>query len=201
MDDKPRVLPLDFYQSDDVVQIAKDLLGKALFSTIGGKLTGGIIIETEAYRGPDDRACHAYNYRRTPRTEVMFHQGGIGYVYLCYGIHHLFNVVTAPADFPHAVLVRALLPTHGLEVMQKRRKKKKIDPTLTNGPGALCQALGIDRQHNGSFLNKPPLWIEDTDIAVEPTMIASTVRIGVEYAKEDAKRPWRFVLDIPLESR
>lgn len=182
-------LPLSFYQRDDVVLIAKELIGKKLFSTIGGELTGGIIIETEAYRGPDDRACHAYNNRRTARTEVMFQNGGIAYVYLCYGMHHLLNVVTSRVDNPHAVLIRAITPTQGIETMMKRRKRTP----LTNGPGALCQALGITREHNGLPFDQHPLLIEEGDVG--PHKILATPRIGVEYAKEDAKLPWRFLLD------
>ncbi|MBI2812247.1 MAG: DNA-3-methyladenine glycosylase [Candidatus Melainabacteria bacterium] len=182
------MLPLSFYQRDDVVLIARELIGKKLFSTIGGELTGGTIIETEAYRGPDDRACHAYNNRRTPRTEVMFHNGGIAYVYLCYGMHNLLNVVTSCQGNPHAVLIRALTPTHGSQTMLRRRKRTP----LTNGPGALCQALGITREHNTLPFDKSPLWIENGDPL--PPKILATPRIGVEYAKEDALRPWRFVL-------
>lgn len=189
-------LPFHFYQRDDVVQIAQELLGKKVFSTIGGILTGGMIIETEAYRGPDDRACHAYQYRRTPRNEVMFQRGGIAYIYLCYGMHHLLNVVTSGEGNPHAVLIRALHPTHGLKEMQKRRKKGSIDPTLTNGPGALCQALRITREYNGHPLNQLPLWIEEGNLPFSHAKIYATPRIGIDYAKEDVKRPWRFVLDI-----
>jgi DNA-3-methyladenine glycosylase len=192
------VLSASFFQRDNVILIARELLGKALFSTIGGELTGGIIIETESYRGARDRACHAYNNRRTKRTKVMFQKGGVAYVYLCYGIHCLLNVVTAEEDVPHAVLIRAITPTHGLEIMQKRRNKRKNDPTLTSGPGALCQALGISRKHNGLPLNTPPLWIEATDLKIKPSMIIATPRIGVEYAGEDAKLPWRFVLSEDL---
>lgn len=193
-------LPLEFYQRDDVVLIAKDLLGKALFSTIGGTLTGGIITETEAYRGPEDRACHAYNNRRTPRTEPLFQEGGIAYVYLCYGMHNLLNAVTSTLDIPHAVLIRALQPTHGLEVMRNRRKKQ-APSILTNGPGALCQALGITREHNTLSLTQPPLWIEETDIKLSPKHISATPRIGVDYAGEDAFLPWRFVLEILPQKR
>ncbi len=192
----PRYLPPHFYQRDDVVLIAKELLGKALFSTIGGTLTGGIITETEAYRGPEDRACHAFNNRRTPRTEPMFQNGGIAYVYLCYGMHNLLNVVTGAEGIAHAVLIRAISPTHGLEKMLERRKKSKICPALTNGPGALCQALGITREFNRHPFNKEPLWIEETGVLPLPSQISATPRIGVDYAGEDAKLPWRFILDI-----
>jgi DNA-3-methyladenine glycosylase len=190
------ILPKEFYQRENVVLIAKQLLGKRLLTEINGELTGGIITETEAYRGPDDKACHAYLGRRTPRTEVMFHPGGIAYIYLCYGIHHLLNVVTSVEDQPHAVLIRAISSTIGLETMLKRRQKQGLDPTLTNGPGALCQALGITRELNGHPFHESPLWIESTSLIIKPSMIQVTPRIGIDYAGEDALRPWRFVLDL-----
>jgi DNA-3-methyladenine glycosylase len=189
-----KILPPDFYRRDDVVLIAKEMLGKALFSSIGGILTGGIIIETEAYRGPEDRASHAFNNRRTPRTEVIFQDGGIAYVYLCYGMHHLLNVVTAVSGTPHAVLIRAIIPTHGRKTMLKRRKKSQIDRTLTNGPGSVCQALGITRHQNGHSFQGPLLWIEETDFIADSSVIIATPRIGIEYAGEDAVLPWRYVL-------
>lgn len=192
-DKEKKILPDSFYQRNDVVLIAKELLGKALFSYIDDVLTGGMIIETEAYRGPEDRACHAFNHRRTPRTEVMFHQGGIAYVYLCYGMHNMLNIVTAISGIPHAVLIRAMTPTHGLEIMRQRRKKIRVDRQLTNGPGSVCQALGITRHHNGHSLQGPSLWIENSDLALDPSHIMATARIGIDYAGPDAKLPWRFV--------
>jgi DNA-3-methyladenine glycosylase len=186
-----KTLDASFYERDDVVQIAQDLLGKMLFSTIGGNLTGGIIIETEAYRGAEDRACHAYNNRRTKRTEVMFQRGGLSYVYLCYGIHSLLNVVTNTHGIPHAVLIRGLQPTHGLELMEERRGKKE---KLCAGPGALTQALGITLKHNALALDRPPLWIEESGILIPKSGIVSSPRIGVAYAKEHALLPWRFFL-------
>jgi DNA-3-methyladenine glycosylase len=191
-----KILPPEFFQRHDVVLIAKELLGKALFTTVDGILTGGIITETEAYRGPDDRASHAFNNRRTARTEAMFASGGIAYVYLCYGMHNLLNVVTAAEDIPHAVLLRAIQPTHGIETMLQRRKKKKIDQTLTNGPGALCQALGVTRELNTHSFDREPLWIEETRLNIDSCQIRETPRIGVDYAGDDAKLPWRFVLEI-----
>lgn len=185
------ILPLDFYQSTDVIALARQLLGKWLFSHIDGQLTGGMIIETEAYKGAEDRASHAYNNRRTPRTEIMFASGGHSYVYLCYGIHNLFNVVTGPKDTPHAVLIRALAPDCGLDIMQKRRKKLT---DLTSGPGALCQALGINRGHTGSLLNAAPIWIEDRGFT--PSNVLRTERIGIDYAGADAKLPYRFLLEL-----
>lgn len=181
------MIPLTFYRRFDVVAIAKELIGKWLFTSFDDTITGGMIIETEAYAGPEDRASHAYNMRRTPRTEVMFADGGIAYVYLCYGMHSLLNVVTNVKGVPHAVLIRALMPTHGLELMEKRRKRKE---NLCSGPGALCQALGITRKHNALPLTEQPLWIEDRGTLIEN--IASGPRIGIDYAKEDALLPWRF---------
>lgn len=186
------ILSSNFYQRDDVVLIAKQLLGKCLFSSIDDVVTGGIIIETEAYCGPDDRACHAFNYRRTTRTEVMFHNGGIVYVYLCYGMHNMLNVVTASSGTPHAILIRSIFPTHGIEAMLKRRRKKN----LTNGPGTLCQALGITREHNGLSLQGPLLWIEESGRDFDPKEIQATPRIGVDYAGEHARLPWRFVVEM-----
>lgn len=187
-------LPKSFYQRDDVIAISQELLGKVLYSAIDGILTGGIIIETEAYHGIDDRASHAYGNRRTKRTEVMYQEGGICYVYLCYGIHSLLNVVTHGSGHPHAVLIRALKPIHGIDCMRKRRKKSKNDSQLTSGPGSLTQALGITTQHNGISLDGSLIWIEDQGIHVKLKDIISSPRVGVDYAGEDALLPWRFRL-------
>ncbi len=187
------LIPLSFYQRRDVVSIARELLGKYLFTDFG-TVTGGMIIETEAYGGAIDRACHAYNNRRTKRTEVMFSLGGVAYVYLCYGIHHLLNVVTSVEDEPHAVLIRALLPTHGTPTMSKRRGKTSLDPTLTNGPGSLCQALAVTLEQNGTQLHSKSLFIQDLGEKVKDEEIVASPRIGVEYAQEDAFLPWRFCL-------
>ena len=181
-----------FYLKEDVVAIAKSLLGKALFTSFNGTLTGGIITETEAYRGPEDKASHAYQNRCTPRNKVMFEKGGISYVYMCYGIHALFNVVTNVESIPHAILIRALYPTHGLDVMKQRRKKEK---NLCLGPGSVCQALGITKEHSGLSLLEQPVWIEDRGIIVPEKKISCTPRIGIDYAGEDASLPWRFIID------
>lgn len=186
------VLPLEYYQSDDVLYLSKDLLGKTLFTRIDGELTAGIIIETEAYRGPEDKASHAFGNRRTKRNEVMYHPGGICYVYRCYGIHHLFNIVTAWRDLPHAVLIRAIEPTQGLDVMLRRRKKEKADAKLTAGPGVLTEALGITLVHNGLSIASPPIWIEDQGLRVNEKEIMASPRVGVDYAGNDALLPWRF---------
>lgn len=186
-------LPLSFYEGD-VVNIAEKLLGKLLLTKIGKEpVTGGIIIETEAYKGPEDKACHAYNMRRTKRTEVMFHQGGISYVYLCYGMHTLLNIVTGGENMPHAVLIRAIKPTVGIETIKKRRKGK---PLLADGPGKVCQALGICIEHNGLSLLGKTIWIEDTSLYFHKNQITKGPRVGVDYAEEHALLPWRFQLKL-----
>lgn len=188
------LLPLHFYTRPDVVQVAKDLLGKYLVTNFDGELTAGKIVETEAYRAPDDCACHAFGNRRTARTEVMFAEGGKAYVYLCYGIHHLFNVVTNMADEAHAVLVRAVEPIDNVELMMHRRGIDKLSPKLTAGPGALTQALGIQTQHTGLSLldSNGRMWLEDRGDVVSEADIIASPRVGVAYAKECADWPWRF---------
>lgn len=193
MKNKFNKLPLNFYTHDNVIQIAKDLLGKFLMTRINGEIvTGGKIVETEAYAGVTDRASHAFGNRRTVRTEPMFAEGGISYVYLCYGIHNLFNIVTNKSDIPHAVLIRAIEPTVGIDLMIQRRKKKKLDFTLTAGPGSLSEAMGITRNQNSVSLLDDEIWIEDHGISFPEEMIIASPRVGVGYAKEDALLPWRF---------
>jgi DNA-3-methyladenine glycosylase len=188
------MLKRDYYLQADVIQLSQDLLGKYLFTCFEDKMTGGKIIETEAYRGPEDKASHAYGNRRTKRNEVMYHKGGICYVYVCYGIHCLFNIVTHREGIPHAILIRAIEPEIGIEYMIKRRKTKFQSPTLTSGPGSLTQALGIAKAHNGSLLTGPEIWIEDRGLHIPPERILSGPRIGIDYAGEDALLPWRFLL-------
>lgn len=186
-------LPVSFYQNEDVVEVAKQLLGKMLFTNINGKLTGGIITETEAYDGVIDKACHAYGGRNTNRTATMYLAGGVTYVYLCYGIHHLLNVVSGTAGNPQAVLIRAIEPTEGIELMLERRKMEKLAPRITAGPGALSQALGIDKQLNAKVLSDNEIWIEDR-LGYADEEIVATTRIGVSYAQEHALWPFRFYL-------
>lgn len=182
----------DFFRRPDVVRISRDLLGQYLFTCIGGQeVTGGRIVETEAYAGATDRASHAYANRCTRRTAVMYAAGGVAYVYLCYGLHALFNIVTSAAGIPHAVLIRALEPTHGIPVMLRRRCKKKLERTLTAGPGVLSQALGITLRHSGQSLPGTEIWLEE-GIQLRPQQVVATTRIGVDYAGKDARRPWRF---------
>jgi DNA-3-methyladenine glycosylase len=189
-------LPQSFYTRHDVVQIAKELLGKYLFTKFNGKLTGGIITETEAYAGEIDRASHAHGGRRTARTEIMFMQGGTAYVYLCYGIHSLFNVVTNKKNVPHAILIRAIHPTHGIETILKRRKMKEIKKNLTAGPGTVSEALGIHYSDTGLSLLGNKIWLEDRGLRVDPAKITSGKRVGVEYAGADADLLYRFILKV-----
>ena len=185
-------LTLDFYQREDVVTISRDLLGKVLCTNFHGKLTSGIIVETEAYSGIIDKASHAYGGKRTKRTEIMYACGGSAYIYLCYGIHHLFNIVTNNKSIPHAVLIRAIEPKDGIEIMLQRRKKKILDPTLTGGPGSLTQALGITIEDSGTSLMENLIWLEDQNIYNENQDILASSRVGVQYAGKDANNPWRF---------
>jgi DNA-3-methyladenine glycosylase len=185
-------LPQSFYQRSDVVAISRELLGKYLFTDIDGAVTGGYIVETEAYNGIIDRASHSFGNRLTPRTKTMYMEGGIAYVYLCYGIHEMFNVVTSVEGQPHAILIRAIQPTEGLDIMQFRRKMAAIKPTITMGPGSVAQALGISRQINAISLQSDTLWIEDRGMIIPDSDIAAVPRVGVAYAKEDALLPYRF---------
>lgn len=183
-------LAKSFYRGEDVVSISKNLLGKVLVTNFSNKLTSGTIIETEAYKAPEDKASHAYENKRTPRTETMFSAGGCCYVYLCYGMHNLFNVVTGPKDIPHAVLIRAIDPIDGIDIMLKRRKLKKLKPELTNGPAKLTQALGISVKNDMADLSKNLIWIEDRGII--PEKIIACPRVGIPYAQEYIKKTWRF---------
>ena len=188
-------LKRNFYLNPDVVQVAKDLLGKYLCTNVDGRLTSGIITETEAYAGVIDKASHAYAGKRTNRTETMFAKGGTAYVYLCYGIHHLFNVVTNSAGEPHAVLIRAIKPVDGIPVILERRAKEKVDKSTAGGPGTVSQALGILTKHSGTDLLGDKIWIEDRGIKVKEKQIKKGPRVGVDYAGKDAKLPYRFIID------
>jgi len=194
---------IDFYQREDVLAISQELLGKILCTNFNGSLTAGIIVETEAYAGVADRASHAYGGRRTNRTEVMYSPPGSAYVYLCYGMHHLFNVVTNVEGVPHAVLIRGIEPIEGIDILLQRRKMSKLLPKLTAGPGILSQALGISTRHSGISLFRDNIWIEDnypsdrsklSDGYNKPKNfdIISSPRVGCQYAGKDAHNPWRF---------
>lgn len=183
-----------FYDDPDVVKLARSLLGKLLVTEIDGIRTSGRIVETEAYAGEIDRASHAYGGRRTNRTEIMFGSSGRAYVYLCYGIHHLFNVVTNTEGNPHAILVRALEPVDGIVDMLLRTGKKKMDYSLTRGPGNVSKAMGIQTRHTGTDLLGNLIYIVDDNFKVKETDIVSSPRIGVDYAGEDALLLYRFHL-------
>lgn len=187
-------LPPSFYLRKNVVAISRELLGKYLFSKIDGVMAGGIITETEAYEGVTDRASHAYGGRRTARTEVMFGEGGTAYIYLCYGIHSLFNVVTNRRDIPHAVLVRSLYPTHAIETIKKRRGKNTSTEKLVIGPGTVTQALGLHFSLTGTSLSGDRVWMEDLGLKIPKSRIRVDKRIGVDYAGKDALLPYRFFI-------
>lgn len=185
-------LPFSYYLNQNVLFLAKDLLGKVLFTQIDGAVTAGIIVETEAYFGVQDKASHAYGGRRTNRTETLYQHGGISYVYLCYGIHHLFNIVSSVEGEPHAVLIRAIQPLIGQDIMEARRNMPATKAAISAGPGSAAKALGIDRTFNEKELTGEEIWIEDHTIRYTADQIAAVPRVGVAYAQEDALLPWRF---------
>jgi DNA-3-methyladenine glycosylase len=186
-------LPESFYQRPNVVKIARELLGKGLFTRVDSTVTGGMIVETEAYSWKE-RGCHAYGARKTGRNAVMFGRGGFSYVYLCYGMHNLFNIVTNQENVADAILIRALEPVEGMAEMERRRGPLSSSSHLTSGPGKLTKALGIDRKWNGKFLLGNEIWIEDFGHKLSKSTIEASHRIGIDYAGEDAKLPWRFTL-------
>ncbi len=185
-------LALSFYQRENVLQIAKELLGKILVTKWDGIITSGRIVEVEAYAGAIDKASHAYGGRRTARNEVMYADGGVAYVYLCYGIHHLFNVVTHNKDIPYAILIRGIEPIKGIDSMLERTGKKKLDHTLTRGPGNLSKAMGIYTANSGHSLISKELFIADDGFVYSKKEITASPRIGVDYAGADALLPYRF---------
>ena len=182
-----------FYHRSNVVKIARELIGKGLFTKINEVITGGVIVETEAYSWTE-RGCHAYGAKKTGRNAVMFEKGGHSYVYQCYGIHYLFNVVTNEADVADAVLVRAIEPIEGLDYMKARRGPSVSEYHLTSGPGKLTKALGIDKKWNGKLLSGNEIWLEDLGKKIKPIKIEAGPRIGIDYAGEDSLLPWRFTL-------
>lgn len=187
----PKLTP-NYYQHTDVVFLAQNLLGKVLCSHLNGQYTSGIICETEAYAGVSDKASHAYGNKRTTRTESMYLEGGHSYVYLCYGIHHLFNVVCNKKDVPHAILIRGILPKEGIHTILKRRNKSKLTADCCIGPGKVSQALGIKTIHDKISLQSELIWIEDIGLQVPKKSIQTGPRVGIDYAAEDALLPYRF---------
>ena len=188
-------LTKEFYQQADVTHVARELLGKVLCTQSAEGITKGIIVETEAYCGATDKACHAFLNKRTSRTEIMFQEGGMVYTYLCYGIHTLFNIVTNQKDQADAVLIRAVEPLEGLDLMASRRNMPSSNKRLTAGPGCLTKALGIDLTMNGIDLMSTIIWIEDQAIDIPETKILAGPRVGIAYAEEDALLPWRFQIN------
>jgi DNA-3-methyladenine glycosylase len=190
------VLKIDraFYLRADVVGIARELLGKVIRTNFDGEVTAGMITETEAYAGAQDKASHAYGDRRTARTEPMYAQGGTAYIYLCYGIHHLFNVVTNVEGVPHAILVRGLLPLEGLPAIVRRRGGTPGVARVPkcNGPGTAAQALGIHTIYSGTDLLHGPITIVDHGHRVATKDVIVGPRVGVDYAGDDARLPYRF---------
>jgi DNA-3-methyladenine glycosylase len=190
-------LSREFYTRNDVVQIARDLLGKVLYTSVGNEITAGIIVETEAYAGIIDKASHAYNNRRTSRTEIMFGNGGHAYVYLCYGVHSLFNIVTSTQSDPHAVLIRGIDPLLGFETMKLRSGKSVLSSKSGIGPGNISKLLGIKVAHSGVdlcpvLIKEGIIWLQDEEIMIPEEEIISGPRIGIDYAGEDALLPYRF---------
>jgi len=188
-------LGLDFYLQQDVVALAKDTLGKRLCTNINNQFCSAIITETEAYAGERDKASHAYRGRRTARTEILYRQGGIAYVYLCYGMHSLFNIVTNIENIPHAILIRAIKIEKGIETMLQRSGKPQLKRLDSIGPGKVSKLLGIHHSHSGISLLENEIWLENTDILIKDKDIRTEKRVGIDYAEEDADLPYRFVLD------
>ncbi|WP_207534076.1 DNA-3-methyladenine glycosylase [Desertivirga arenae] len=184
----------EFYQRENVVLIASELLGKVLCTDINGQLTAGIIVETEAYKGPEDLGSHAYNDRRTPRNEIMYAKGGVAYMYICYGIHNMLNIVTGAENSSHAVLIRALEPVEGIEIMRDRRQIVNDDRKLCKGPGALAKAMGLTKSHNGISLQGGQLWLEDKGRSYKAEEIIAAPRIGLNIAEPYRSIPWRFYI-------
>jgi DNA-3-methyladenine glycosylase len=187
-------LPDSFYQRGNVVAVTKELIGKILVTTFSGNLTAGRIVEAEAYDGPVDKASHSYNNRRTKRTEVMYAAGGVAYIYLCYGIHQMFNIVTNVTNVPNAVLIRAVEPLAGIDVMLQRCNKTELNKHVTRGPGNVAKALGLHTSQTGTSLQSDELYIADDKYCYPENEIIATPRIGVAYAAEHALLPYRFIV-------
>jgi DNA-3-methyladenine glycosylase len=184
-------LPPDAFYERDAVRVARALLGKAIVHSTPEGVTSARIVETEAYRGPVDRAAHSYGGRRTERNEVMWGPAGRAYVYFVYGMHWCLNVVTAREGRPEAVLIRAAEPILGLDLMRKRRDTACPDANLLRGPANLCRALDVTRLQNGADLRGDELFLLDAP-TVPAAKVRRSARIGVAYAGDHAALPWRF---------
>jgi len=187
--------------STDIVSLSQMLLGATVTTRIDNQLTSGIIVETEAYRAPDDKGSHAHGNKRTKRTETMFGSPGYAYVYLCYGIHHMLNVVSGPKETAHAILIRAVEPKEGVDIMSTRRGLDPTNKNLTNGPGKLAKALGITTGLNGTDLCSSKVLKLELGTPVPDKDIIKSPRVGIAYAKECAHWPWRMrIKDNPWTS-
>ena len=187
-------LPLSFYNRKDVVKIARDLLGKIVVTRFDGKITSGKIVETEAYVGIFDKASHAFSGKRTARNEHMYASAGTAYVYICYGMHQMLNIVTNEKEIPDAVLIRAIEPVIGIEIMMERTSKQISDKTITRGPGNVGKSLGIYKHHSGLYLLDEEIYLLDNEERIPDEQICVSKRIGVESAGADALLPYRFYL-------
>ena len=187
-------LTIDFYERKNVVLIAQELVGKIICTNTEGKITSGRIVETEAYAGITDKASYAYGGKRTARNEHMYAPAATAYVYICYGIHQMFNIVTNKKEIPDAVLIRAIEPLEGMDTMLARTGKHHPDYTVTKGPGNVGKALGIYKIHSGINLLGDTIYILSDDYILKETQIGSSKRIGVNYAGADALLPYRFYL-------
>lgn len=187
------IIPQSFYLREDTLTIAKELLGKYVFTKINGIITGGMIVETEAYLGVTDASCHSFNNRKSTKNATMYEQGGVAYMYICYGIHDMLNLVTGPINESHVVLIRAIEPTIGMELMMERRGNVAIKK-LTNGPGSLAKALGLNKSFDRESLISNRLWLEDQGVIIEPHKIKETPRIGINCPEPFLSAPWRYLI-------
>ena len=187
-------IPLSFYTRKDVVEIAKDLIGKIIVTNFDGSITSGRIVETEAYVAITDKASHSFGGKRTARNEHLYAAAGTAYVYICYGLHQMMNIITNDKNIPDAVLIRAVEPLEGIDIMLKRTGKKKPDKTLTRGPGNVGKALGIFKQHSGNHLLGNKIYLMNDNAKINEEQIGTSVRIGVESAGADSLLPYRFYL-------
>jgi DNA-3-methyladenine glycosylase len=194
-------LSRDFYLRKDTVRVARDLLGKLLVVPADdGTRISGMIVEAEAYLGIEDKAAHSYSGRRTARNEVTYSEGGQVYVFFVYGMYYQLNLVTGPAEHAHVVLIRAVEPIEGIEIMREHRGKMP-DKNLTSGPGKLTIAFGIDRSFNGEDLLGNRIWLEEYK-NIKKSETASGPRVGIDYAEEFVEMPWRvWIIGNPFVSR
>jgi DNA-3-methyladenine glycosylase len=191
---KHNKLPIRFYKRQDVVIVARELIGKVVVTNLDGLITSGRIVETEAYVAHIDKASHSFGGRRTAKNEHMYASAGTAYVYICYGMHQMLNVVTNEKDVPDAVLVRALEPLEGVDIMLQRTGKPKLDFTLTKGPGNVGKALGIFKKHSGLHLLDDEIYLVNDGFKLKENEVGISKRIGVESAFPDSELPYRFYI-------